>query len=59
MPVHKPHVHQAFLPPGGTALLITDGLIEDRQTPIEVNLERLRTEAQEIAGADIEAFGTT
>jgi DNA-binding response OmpR family regulator len=57
MPVHKPHVHQGFLPPGGTALLITDGLIEDRQTSIEVNMERLRTEAQEIAGADIEAFG--
>jgi DNA-binding response OmpR family regulator len=57
MRVHKPHVHQAFVPPGGTALLITDGLIEDRHTSLEVNMERLRTAAQEVAGADIEAFG--
>jgi CheY-like chemotaxis protein len=55
--VHKPHVHQTLLPPGGTALLITDGLIEDRHTSIDVNMERLRTAAQEVAGADIEAFG--
>jgi CheY-like chemotaxis protein len=57
LPMHKPHVHQTLLPPGGTALLITDGLIEDRHTSIDVNMERLRTEAQEVAGADIEAFG--
>ena len=56
MPVHKPHVHQAFVPPGGTVLLITDGLIEDRQIPIEDNMERLRVAAQDVAGADAEAF---
>jgi serine phosphatase RsbU (regulator of sigma subunit) len=57
MPMHKPHVQQAFLPPGGTILLITDGLIEDRQVPLEDNMERLRVAAQDIAGADVEAFG--
>jgi DNA-binding response OmpR family regulator len=57
MPVHKPHVQQAFLPPGGTALLVTDGLIEERQVPLEDNMERLRVAAQEMAGADVEAFG--
>jgi DNA-binding response OmpR family regulator len=57
MPVHKPHRSEAFLPPGGTMLLITDGLIEDRQVPIEDNMERLRAAAEEVAGADVEAFG--
>jgi serine phosphatase RsbU (regulator of sigma subunit) len=57
MPVHKPHVEQAVLPPGGTVLLITDGLIEDRQAPLEDNMERLRAAAEEVAGADVEAFG--
>jgi DNA-binding response OmpR family regulator len=57
MPVHKPHVQQAFLPPGGTVLLITDGLVEDRQVPLEDNMERLRVAAQQVAGADLEAFG--
>lgn len=56
MPVHKPHVEQAFLPVGGTALLITDGLIEDRRVPFDTNMERLRIAAQEIAGSDVEAF---
>ncbi|HTZ24600.1 MAG TPA: SpoIIE family protein phosphatase [Streptosporangiaceae bacterium] len=57
MPVHKPHAAHAFLPPGGTMLMITDGLIEDRQVPIDDNMERLRAAAQEAAGADVEAFG--
>jgi DNA-binding response OmpR family regulator len=57
MPVHKPHTAEAFLPPGGTVLLITDGLIEDRQVAIEDNMERLRAAAEEVAGADVEAFG--
>jgi serine phosphatase RsbU (regulator of sigma subunit)/CheY-like chemotaxis protein len=56
MSVHKPHVQQAFLPPGGTALLITDGLIEDRHVSIEANMERLRVAAAEVAGDDVEAF---
>jgi len=57
MPVHKPHAAQAVLPQGGTMLMITDGLIEDRQVPIEDNMERLRAAAQEVAEADVEAFG--
>jgi CheY-like chemotaxis protein len=57
MPVHKPHATQALLPPGGTLLLITDGLIEDRKIPIEDNMERLRAAAEEASGADVEAFG--
>ena len=28
---HEPHTQTAFLPVGGTALLFTDGLVEDRQ----------------------------
>jgi DNA-binding response OmpR family regulator len=57
MPVHKPHVEHVLLSPGGTALLVTDGLIEERQVPLEDNMERLRAAAQEMAGADVEAFG--
>jgi DNA-binding response OmpR family regulator len=57
MPVHKPHIQQVFLPPGGTALMVTDGLIEERHVPLEDNMERLRVAAQEMTGADVEAFG--
>jgi len=56
MPMHKPHSAQGFLPPGGTMLLVTDGLVEDRQISIEDNMERLRAAVQEMAGADVEAF---
>jgi len=57
MSVHKPHVQLAVLPPGGTMLLITDGLVEERHVPIDDNMERLRVAAQEAASADVEAFG--
>jgi len=53
---HEPHVETAFLPPGGTALLFTDGLVEDREIFLDSNLETLRTTALEAAGADVEAF---
>jgi serine phosphatase RsbU (regulator of sigma subunit) len=53
---HEPHVETAFLPPGGTALLFTDGLVEDREIILDRNLETLRTTALEAAGADVEAF---
>src|SRR6185437_11594452 len=44
------------LPPGGTLLLMTDGLVEDRRIVLDDNLEKLRAAAQEVAGADVEAF---
>ena len=53
---HEPHVETAFLPPGGTALLFTDGLVEDREVFLDTNLEILRTTALEAADADVEAF---
>ena len=56
LPMHEPHVERASLPPGGTLLLMTDGLVEDRHILIDDNLEKLRAAAQEVAGADVEAF---
>jgi Stage II sporulation protein E (SpoIIE) len=56
LPMHKPHVEMAFLPPDGTLLLITDGLVEERGVFLDVNLEKLRVAAQEASGADVEAF---
>jgi serine phosphatase RsbU (regulator of sigma subunit) len=56
LPMHEPHVERASLPPGGTLLLMTDGLVEDRHVLIDDNLEKLRAAAQEVADADVEAF---
>jgi serine phosphatase RsbU (regulator of sigma subunit) len=56
LPVHEPKVETVFLPPGGTLLLMTDGLVEERGVFIDVNLEKLRVAAQEASGADVEAF---
>jgi serine phosphatase RsbU (regulator of sigma subunit)/FixJ family two-component response regulator len=56
LPMHDPHVEMASLPPGGTLLLITDGLVEDRNVFLAVNLEKLRVAAQEVSGAEVEAF---
>ena len=56
LPMHEPHVETAFLPPGGTLLLMTDGLVEERGVFIDVNLEKLRVAAQEASGADVQAF---
>ena len=53
---HEPHTQTAFLPVGGTALLFTDGLVEDRQVLIDDNLEKLRAAALQAAEADVEAF---
>jgi serine phosphatase RsbU (regulator of sigma subunit)/DNA-binding response OmpR family regulator len=44
-PVDYPHVTPAVLPPGGTLLLVTDGLIEDRASMLDDNLELLRQAA--------------
>jgi CheY-like chemotaxis protein len=56
LPMHEPHVESATLPPGGTLLLMTDGLVEDRGVFLDVNLEKLRVAAQEVSGAEVEAF---
>jgi hypothetical protein len=56
LPMHEPHVERTFLPPGGTLLLMTDGLVEDRHIFLDENLEKLRAIAQEVGGADVEAF---
>jgi DNA-binding response OmpR family regulator/serine phosphatase RsbU (regulator of sigma subunit) len=53
---HEPHVETATLGVGGTALLFTDGLVEDRQVLLDTNLEKLRVAGAEAAGADVEAF---
>jgi DNA-binding response OmpR family regulator/serine phosphatase RsbU (regulator of sigma subunit) len=53
---HEPHVETAVLPVGGTALLFTDGLVEDRRVLLDDNLEKLRAVAAEAAGDEVEAF---
>ena len=53
---HEAHTQTAFLPVGGTALLFTDGLVEDRLVIIDDNLEKLRVAALQAADADVEAF---
>jgi serine phosphatase RsbU (regulator of sigma subunit)/CheY-like chemotaxis protein len=53
---HEPHVETAALPAGGTALLFTDGLVEDRRVLLNDNLEKLRATAAAAAGSDVEAF---
>jgi serine phosphatase RsbU (regulator of sigma subunit)/DNA-binding response OmpR family regulator len=53
---HEPHVETAVLPVGGTALLFTDGLVEDRTVLLDDNLEKLRATGAEAAGDDVEAF---
>jgi serine phosphatase RsbU (regulator of sigma subunit)/CheY-like chemotaxis protein len=53
---HEPHVETAVLPVGGTFLLFTDGLVEDRTILLDDNLEKLRAAAAEAAGYDVEAF---
>jgi serine phosphatase RsbU (regulator of sigma subunit)/CheY-like chemotaxis protein len=56
LPVHHPRVTRLVLPPGATEMLVTDGLVEDRRTFLDENLEKLRLAAQEVSGADLEAF---
>jgi serine phosphatase RsbU (regulator of sigma subunit) len=56
VPMHEPHIETTSVPPGGTVLLITDGLVEERTVLVDVNLEKLRVAAQEVSAADVEAF---
>jgi CheY-like chemotaxis protein len=56
LPMHHPHEEWMVLPAGATLLLITDGLVEDRQTVLDDNLEKLRLAAEAVSGADLEAF---
>jgi serine phosphatase RsbU (regulator of sigma subunit)/DNA-binding response OmpR family regulator len=53
---HEPHVETAALSVGGTVLLFTDGLVEDRTVLLDDNLEKLRAAGAEAAGTDVEAF---
>jgi serine phosphatase RsbU (regulator of sigma subunit) len=53
---HEPHVEKAELSAGGTVLLFTDGLVEDRRVLLGDNLEKLRGVAAEAANQDVEAF---
>jgi hypothetical protein len=56
MPMTGPHSERAFVPPGGTLLLVTDGLIEERHVPIDDNLDRLRAAAQDRRDADVDTL---
>jgi CheY-like chemotaxis protein len=56
LPRHEPHTETASLAVGGTVLLITDGLIEDRYLSIETNLEKLRIAAGAASEHDVETF---
>jgi serine phosphatase RsbU (regulator of sigma subunit) len=53
---HDPHVEKTSLPVGGTVLLFTDGLVEDRAVNLNDNLEKLRGVTLQAADADVEAF---
>lgn len=53
---HEPHIETAVLPAGGTILLFTDGLVEDRQILLDDNLEKLRAATAEAADRQVEAF---
>ncbi|WP_019631414.1 fused response regulator/phosphatase [Actinomadura atramentaria] len=54
-PVEKAGIEMTVVPPGGTVVLITDGLIEDRGVPLADNLERLRVVAARVDD-DLERF---
>ncbi|RAY11563.1 serine/threonine protein phosphatase [Actinomadura craniellae] len=54
-PVDEVALEETEIPPGATAVLFTDGLIEDRGIPIDDNLERLRRLCTETEG-DLETF---
>ena len=54
-PVDEVAVEETVVPPGGTVVLLTDGLIEDRGIPLSDNMERLRAVAADVED-DLERF---
>jgi CheY-like chemotaxis protein len=56
LPVHDPHVTHLVMAPGATLLMVTDGLVEERGVFLDQNMEKLRLAAQEVGGAEVEAF---
>jgi serine phosphatase RsbU (regulator of sigma subunit) len=54
-PVDRVAIEETVVPPGGTVVLITDGLIEDRGISLSDNLERLRGVAAAVDD-DLERF---
>ncbi|NKZ04206.1 fused response regulator/phosphatase [Actinomadura latina] len=54
-PVDDVAVEETEVPPGGTVVLLTDGLIEDRGIPLADNMERLRIVAADVDD-DLERF---
>ncbi len=56
LPFHEPYLHHEVLPAGGTLLLVTDGLVEERRIFLDDNLEKLRLAAAQAGGAEVEGF---
>jgi len=56
LPIHDAHVERTLLPIGATALLITDGLVEDRRALLDDNMDKLLQAARDVSQSDIEAF---
>ncbi|HEY8480627.1 MAG TPA: fused response regulator/phosphatase [Spirillospora sp.] len=54
-PAERVTIEETVVPPGGTVVLITDGLIEDRGIPLSDNLERLRAVALPVDD-DLESY---
>jgi serine phosphatase RsbU (regulator of sigma subunit) len=56
LPFHEPHSERVLLEPGGTMLMVTDGLVEERTVFLDDNLEKLRAAAVLANDDEIEAF---
>lgn len=54
-PAERLGLEETSVPPGGTVVLITDGLVEERTVSLTANLERLRTLAVDVDD-DLEAY---